>query len=165
MECFVMTADGDRFARINRGLEGKLACPQIGRGFEESKRKSAEFQFNYSFGCMTIMSFISSEIPFAPVRLGEIGRGSGCYGGTKVRSVVPSGHWFGARPAEDSSYSFAGCTVAPGLILRWWTRRICAAVFLHQKREYAGFSRRLSIEQAPWEYPLQASDLFRRLAC
>jgi hypothetical protein len=120
-----MTADGDRFARINRGLEGKLACPQIGRG-------------------------------------------SGCYGGTKVRSVVPSGCWFGARPAEDSSYSFVGCTVAAGLILRilsWWTRRICAAVFLHQKREYAGSSRRLSIEQAPWEYPLQASDLFRRLAC
>lgn len=67
-----MTADGDRFARINRGLEGKLACPQIGRGFGESKRKSAEFQFSYSFGCMTIMSFISSEIPFAPVRLGEL---------------------------------------------------------------------------------------------
>ena len=34
--------------------------------------------------------------------------------GQKVQHVVPAGCWFGARPADDSPYSFVGCTVAPG---------------------------------------------------
>jgi uncharacterized protein len=34
--------------------------------------------------------------------------------GQKVQYVVPAGHWFGARPARRTVYSFVGCTVAPG---------------------------------------------------
>lgn len=28
--------------------------------------------------------------------------------------VVPAGHWFAAKTVEPNSYSFVGCTVAPG---------------------------------------------------
>jgi predicted cupin superfamily sugar epimerase len=28
--------------------------------------------------------------------------------------VVPAGYWFASEPAENSTYSFVGCTVAPG---------------------------------------------------
>ncbi len=32
--------------------------------------------------------------------------------------TIPAGHWFGARPAEESGFSLAGCTVAPGFDFR-----------------------------------------------
>jgi len=31
-----------------------------------------------------------------------------------VQFVVPAGWWFGGYPNSESSYSFVGCTVAPG---------------------------------------------------
>ena len=34
--------------------------------------------------------------------------------GEKVQHVVRAGVWFGSYPNEGSSYSFVGCTVAPG---------------------------------------------------
>lgn len=37
--------------------------------------------------------------------------------GEVLQSVVPAGHWFGARPAPGSAYSLVGCTVAPGFDL------------------------------------------------
>lgn len=38
--------------------------------------------------------------------------------GQKLQHAVPAGHWFGARPAEGSVYSFAGCTLHRVLISR-----------------------------------------------
>lgn len=34
--------------------------------------------------------------------------------GEKLQHTVPAGYWFGAYPNSNSSYSFVGCTVAPG---------------------------------------------------
>lgn len=34
--------------------------------------------------------------------------------GSRVQHVVPAGCWFGAYPYVDDSFSFVGCTVAPG---------------------------------------------------
>lgn len=34
--------------------------------------------------------------------------------GQKVQHVVMAGHWFGAYPNDGGTFSFVGCTVAPG---------------------------------------------------
>lgn len=34
--------------------------------------------------------------------------------GEVFQAVVPAGCWFGSKPAEGSSFSLVGCTVAPG---------------------------------------------------
>lgn len=34
--------------------------------------------------------------------------------GQKLQHAVPDGFWFGAKPVEESCFSFVGCTVAPG---------------------------------------------------
>ena len=34
--------------------------------------------------------------------------------GDVVQALVPAGYWFGARPVEGATFSFVGCTVAPG---------------------------------------------------
>jgi len=38
--------------------------------------------------------------------------------GQRLQHIVSAGYWFSARPAEDSAYSFVGCTVPQALILR-----------------------------------------------
>jgi len=40
--------------------------------------------------------------------------GSNILAGETVQFVVPAGWWFGGYPNLESSYSFVGCTVAPG---------------------------------------------------
>ncbi len=40
--------------------------------------------------------------------------GSNILAGEQVQFVVPAGWWFGGYPNTESSYSFVGCTVAPG---------------------------------------------------
>lgn len=47
-------------------------------------------------------------------RVTETRLGHGLERGDVLQHVVPAGHWFGAYPAAGSSYSFVGCTVAPG---------------------------------------------------
>jgi predicted cupin superfamily sugar epimerase len=34
--------------------------------------------------------------------------------GERFQYIVPAGCWFASAPAEDSNFSFVGCTVAPG---------------------------------------------------
>lgn len=46
--------------------------------------------------------------------LQRIDLGSNCLAGETFQYVVPANRWFASIPAEDSSFSFAGCTVAPG---------------------------------------------------
>ena len=40
--------------------------------------------------------------------------GSNILNGETFQFVVPAGCWFASEPAEESSFSFVGCTVAPG---------------------------------------------------
>jgi uncharacterized protein len=47
-------------------------------------------------------------------RMEKVILGQDIAAGQRLQHVVPAGCWFGARPAEDSAYSFVGCTVAPG---------------------------------------------------
>ncbi len=51
--------------------------------------------------------------PLSPKQKGTINKAAAA--GIKVSSyVVPGGCWFGSIPLAESSYSFVGCTVAPG---------------------------------------------------
>jgi len=34
--------------------------------------------------------------------------------GERFQYVVPANYWFASRPADESEFSFVGCTVAPG---------------------------------------------------
>ena len=52
---------------------------------------------------------ISPEGKFSETILGRNGKA-----GDVVQAVVPAGSWFGAKPAEGATFSFVGCTVAPG---------------------------------------------------
>lgn len=47
-------------------------------------------------------------------RLTIISLGSGIEEGQQFQYVVPANCWFASRPARESSFSFVGCTVAPG---------------------------------------------------
>ncbi|WP_087723213.1 cupin domain-containing protein [Pandoraea sp. PE-S2T-3] len=40
--------------------------------------------------------------------------GADVVNGEHLQHVVRAGHWFAAQPAPSTSYSLAGCTVAPG---------------------------------------------------
>ncbi len=46
--------------------------------------------------------------------LGIIQLGKDINKGQLFQYVVPANCWFASRPAEESAFSFAGCTVAPG---------------------------------------------------
>ena len=47
-------------------------------------------------------------------KFSEIILGPNIAAGEVVQTVVPAGHWFGARPMKGAAFSFVGCTVAPG---------------------------------------------------
>lgn len=47
-------------------------------------------------------------------RMEKVLLGKDIASGEKLQHAVPAGYWFGARPLEDSGFSFVGCTVAPG---------------------------------------------------
>lgn len=55
---------------------------------------------------------------FEDGRTEEVTLGPDYLNGQLVQYVVPAGCWFGSRPAEDSEFSFVGCTVAPGFDFR-----------------------------------------------
>ncbi|MBQ9407281.1 MAG: cupin domain-containing protein [Desulfovibrio sp.] len=47
----------------------------------------------------------------------EIVLGQNVSAGHRLQYSVPGGSWFGATPAQGSSYSLVGCTVAPGFCM------------------------------------------------
>ena len=53
-------------------------------------------------------------IIFPNGKLEIITLGNDIAGGQVFQYVVPASCWFASRPAEKSSFSFVGCTVAPG---------------------------------------------------
>jgi uncharacterized protein len=64
--------------------------------------------------------------------------------GQTLQYVVPAGWWFGARPATRS-YSFVGCTVAPGFDFKDFEPADMATLsrsFPHLKQEIRLFQRR-----------------------
>jgi uncharacterized protein len=60
-------------------------------------------------GCPLNVYTIDSEGVLKIIRLGNNPEN-----GEVFQAVVPAGVWFGSKPAEPDSYSFVGCTVAPG---------------------------------------------------
>jgi predicted cupin superfamily sugar epimerase len=62
----------------------------------------------YLGGSMSILQ-LSLEGQFTATRLG-----SNILDGETLQYTVPAGYWFGAIPDPETSYSFVGCTVAPG---------------------------------------------------
>jgi predicted cupin superfamily sugar epimerase len=51
---------------------------------------------------------------FPEGKIEKIVLGQDVEAGQMLQHVVPAGCWFGATPVEGSTYSFVGCTVAPG---------------------------------------------------
>lgn len=63
----------------------------------------------YDGGPLTIV-----ELNPTTGKLRETVLGSEYKNGQSWQHVVPAGCWFGAKPHPGSTYSFVGCTVAPG---------------------------------------------------
>jgi predicted cupin superfamily sugar epimerase len=64
--------------------------------------------------------------------------------GQTLQHVVPAGWWFGARPVKRS-YSFVGCTVAPGFDFKDYELADSATLFRrfpHLKQEIRPFLKR-----------------------
>ncbi len=72
------------------------------------KIKSDEMWHFYLGGPMTLIQL------FEDGRIEKITLGQNILNGQKLQHVVPAGCWFGAYPDLGSSFSFVGCTVAPG---------------------------------------------------
>ncbi|MBI2981843.1 MAG: cupin domain-containing protein [Deltaproteobacteria bacterium] len=77
---------------------------------EKSKlhRLKTDEIFHFYLGDPLIVVQIFSD------RVEKIRLGQDILAGEKVQHVVPAGCWFGGYSAEESRFSFVGCTVAPG---------------------------------------------------
>ena len=65
--------------------------------------------WHFYLGGSLRLVMISPDGKFSETMLGQnVARGD------VVQAIVPAGCWFGAKPAEGTSFSFVGCTVAPG---------------------------------------------------
>jgi len=80
-----------------------------GTGFSALHRiKSDEIWHHYTGSSLTIHIIDMSGI------YREVTLGKDPDKGETLQAVVPAGFWFGATVDSHSSYSLAGCTVAPG---------------------------------------------------
>ncbi|MCD8498378.1 MAG: cupin domain-containing protein [Alphaproteobacteria bacterium] len=97
-------------------------------GFNGPRSASTGIYFLLPSGTRSCLHRIKSDEMWhfylgGPMHLVEIGEdgalketilGSDIAAGEVVQHVVPAGVWFGGAPLEGSSFSFVGCTVAPG---------------------------------------------------
>jgi uncharacterized protein len=72
-------------------------------------RIESDEMWHFYAGCPLNVYTIDSEGVLKIIRLGN-----NPDNGEVFQAVVPAGVWFGSKPAEPNSYSFVGCTVAPG---------------------------------------------------
>lgn len=72
-------------------------------------RISADEVWHFYLGGPLVLSEILSDGLIRQTTLGQDIRKN-----HTIQHTVPAGTWFGAQPEEGSSYSFVGCTVAPG---------------------------------------------------
>ncbi len=72
-------------------------------------RIESDEMWHFYAGCPLNVYTIDSEGVLEIIRLGNNPEN-----GEVFQAVVPAGVWFGSKPAQPNSYSFVGCTVAPG---------------------------------------------------
>jgi uncharacterized protein len=72
-------------------------------------RIESDEMWHFYAGCPLNVYTIDSEGVLKIIRLGN-----NPDNGEVFQAVVPAGVWFGSKPAVPNSYSFVGCTVAPG---------------------------------------------------
>jgi uncharacterized protein len=72
-------------------------------------RIESDEMWHFYAGCSLHVYVIDEEGNLEIIRLGNNPEK-----GEVFQAVVPAGRWFGSKPAEENSYSFVGCTVAPG---------------------------------------------------
>jgi uncharacterized protein len=72
-------------------------------------RIESDEMWHFYAGCPLNVYTIDYEGVMKIIRLGNNPEN-----GEVFQAVVPAGVWFGSKPAEPDSYSFVGCTVAPG---------------------------------------------------
>jgi uncharacterized protein len=72
-------------------------------------RIESDEMWHFYAGCPLHVYVIDAEGNLEIIRLGNNPEK-----GEVFQAVVPAGRWFGSKPTEENSYSFLGCTVAPG---------------------------------------------------
>jgi uncharacterized protein len=72
-------------------------------------RIESDEMWHFYAGCPLNVYTIDSEGVLKIISLGNNPEN-----GEVFQAIVPAGVWFGSKPAEPDSYSFVGCTVAPG---------------------------------------------------
>lgn len=78
--------------------------------FSAFHRISADEQWHFYFGGILVVFEIQETGVLITHKLGNDPSQPGC----NFQCVIKAGSWFASRPAEDATYSLAGCTVAPG---------------------------------------------------
>ncbi len=77
--------------------------------FSAFHRIQSDECWHFYAGGALIIYVINAQGQMLQVRLG-----SNIQQGETFQYVVPAGCWFASAPADDTSFSFVGCTVAPG---------------------------------------------------
>jgi uncharacterized protein len=72
-------------------------------------RIESDEMWHFYAGCPLNVYTIDSEGVLKIISLGNNPEN-----GEVFQAIVPAGVWFGSKPSEPDSYSFVGCTVAPG---------------------------------------------------
>jgi len=77
--------------------------------FSAFHRIKSDECWHFYTGQTLLVHIIRLDGKFETIRLG-----TNLLKGETFQYIVPAGSWFASEPAEGSSFSFVGCTVAPG---------------------------------------------------
>jgi len=119
--------EGGYFKETYRGAE-KISQQALPKRFSGDRHISTAIYFLIPAGKKSHLHCIKSDEvwhfylggPMTLVQISPSGKvhkiilGQDLKSGQKIQHVVPQGHWFGAYPNPESTFSFVGCTVAPG---------------------------------------------------
>lgn len=108
--------------------EGNVSLESLGGGFTGNRPFSTAIYFLLEKGNFSAFHRIKSDecwhfyagetllihVIGPAGKLVTIKLGNKIEKGETFQYVVPAGYWFASEPAPQTSFSFAGCTVAPG---------------------------------------------------
>jgi uncharacterized protein len=149
--------EGGYFKEVYRSSE-VISRPALPARYQGARSVSTSIYFLLPSGAVSRLHRIASDEIWhfylgGPLKLIQISTegimdtvilGPDIEAGQCLQHVVPAGWWFGARPAKRS-YSFVGCTVAPGFDFKDFEPANGATLsrsFPHLKQEIRPFLRK-----------------------
>jgi len=112
-ECYrssgIIEATGLRNYFGNRNFSTSIYYLLKGDEFSAFHRLKSDEVWHFYDGCSLNLYIIQQDGTVLTKRLGKNVEDS-----ESLQQVVPANHWFAATPADQSSFSLAGCTMAPG---------------------------------------------------